>query len=518
MKVDVAVVGNGPTGKVLSILLAQQGWSVAVIDRFETPYMLPRAVHFDHEIGRWMDRVGVGESTKKICVNQDMEPVEFRSGDGQVLMRVDPPDNQAQGWPERNFFHQPELEQLLADRANKLQSLHVLGGNEAIDIREDEDSMDVTYRTVGEAVCSENTRLRHIQAKYVVGCDGAKSLVSSYINSPVHDLGFRHDWLVVDFVRKGSGPENDFGWQCCDPNRPSTYIPLGPTRVRMEFMLKPEESPENFKDINTIWTLTGRHGLTPDNANITRSAVYTFRALWLERWQNRRVFVAGDAAHLTPPFLGQGLCAGIRDAATLAWKLDMVLGGRAAVAMLDTYQTERIPHAASLIRNAVDAGAVICVTDVQLARERDRKMLEQGLKSMPGVPKPKLGPGVLAAANPNAGYLFPQCRIERDGHTIPLDLAAGMTFILLGMDHDPLADLSPEQRIYLDDIGVCVLHAGAGGSMRDIDGTCRAWCEQHQCNTVLIRPDSYVFATANTATEVLAMVITLRAQLQLRPD
>jgi len=509
---DVAIVGYGPVGKLLAILLAQRGHKVAAIDRFASVYALPRAVHFDDETGRLLDQAGVGDAVRKICITRNA-PAEFLSGSGDVLLRLQAEAPPNAGWPARNFFHQPELEQILADRAASLPGLSFFGGYEAGRPVQDDAGVTLSLRKLDPADGADegaDEGERVIRAKYLVGCDGANSLVRESIGAPVEDLGCTHDWLVVDFRRDGSQAWPQAGRQYCDPARPTTYVPLGPHAFRMEFMLKAGEGRDDFGTAAAVLAMVARAGLPTQGIEIVRQAIYTFRALWLTRWQSGRIFIAGDAAHLTPPFLGQGLCSGMRDAATLAWKIDLVLAGHAHADVLETYGREREPHVATLIRCAMDYGAVICVTDPEQASKRDSQMLVDGVKTLPAVPRPRLGPGIALADDPHAGYLLPQGRVEHDGAIQSVDQIQRGGFLLLGADADPLANLSEQSRRFLRGIGTQALNVT---SSRDVDGVFGPWLARQERRFALVRPDYYVFGTAAHAADVEPMVAALRRQL-----
>ena len=216
---------------------------------------------------------------------------------------------------------------------------------------------------------------RTFRCRYVVGADGANSFVRSRMDVSTTDLGFQYDWLIVDMLLQEPLEVEARAWQWCRPERPTTINPGGaPHRQRWEFMRLPGETIEELNSAETAWRLVGEFGLTPENAVLERHVVYTFRARWCDRWRDGRLFLAGDAAHLMPPFAGQGMCAGLRDGENLAWKLDAVLRGKALDSLLDTYGSERIGHVRHFIDLSVGLGRVICVTDPVAAAARDAQM------------------------------------------------------------------------------------------------------------------------------------------------
>ena len=231
-----------------------------------------------------------------------------------------------------------------------------------------------------------------------MGCDGANSTVRDLLGVPFDDRGFYYDWLVVDVALHEPRVFDPPNLQVCDPRRPTTVVSGGPGRRRWEFMCLPGESLETLDEEAAAWAFLEPWDVRPDNATMVRHAGYRFRARWATRWHEGRIFLAGDAAHQTPPFAGQGMCAGLRDAANLAWKLDYVLGHPGATALLETYDTERIPQAAAVIEVATELGRVICIPDAEEARARDEQMAP--LVPPAAAPVPHQCPASRAAFSP----------------------------------------------------------------------------------------------------------------------
>ena len=315
---------------MLAVLLAQLGRSVVVLEQWPAPYALPRAVHFDDEVGRLLQSCGIGDELR--AVSEPAEVYEWRNAAGTTLLRFGRIGTGASGWPFSSMFCQPELEAALEARADSLPTIEIRRGVAVDALEQNEDLV-----TVG---CSSGDPVR---ARYVVGCDGANSTVRELLDIGVDDRGFFYDWLIVDVILDEPRVFDPINLQICDPNRPTTAVSGGPGRRRWEFMRLPDESREELGQEATAWKLLEPWDVHPGNARIERHAVYTFQARVADRWQDGRVFLAGDAAHLMPPFAGQGMCSGIRDAANLAWKLDLVLTGRAAPELLATYEEERRP-------------------------------------------------------------------------------------------------------------------------------------------------------------------------------
>jgi 2-polyprenyl-6-methoxyphenol hydroxylase-like FAD-dependent oxidoreductase len=504
---DVAIVGAGPTGLALAILLAQRGRSVVVLERFPAPYPLPRAVHFDHEVARVLQAAGIAGDLAGFT---ESAPIyEWRNAAGEILLRFGREKEAGlSGWPDSNMSHQPRLEAALEARARSFPNLRLLRGHDAHVLHDAGDAVLLGART-------ESGTSFEVHARFVVGCDGANSFVRGAIGASFHDLGFAFDWLVVDVIPHESRVWSPLNWQLCDPARPTTLVSGGPGRRRWEFMRLPHESQEQLNDEATAWKLLAAWDIRPDNATLERHAVYTFRARSADVWRRGRVLIAGDAAHLMPPFAGQGMCSGLRDAINLAWKLDLVLGGRARDALLDSYGSERAPHARATIEFSVALGRVICVADPREAAERDARMIPaaraMGLQT-PG-PAPKIGPGCHDAASPAGGELFVQGRVERGAERGLFDDVVGGGFALVSTQGDPARALTPEQRAYFSSLGGVTAHVSRDGALRDLDGAYANWFDTHGATVALQRPDFAVFGTAQQVAGAGALVDALRTKL-----
>ena len=378
--VDVAIVGYGPVGATLAVLLAQRGWRVVVLERWAEPYPLPRAVHFDHEAGRILQSCGIGEALTKISEPADI--YEFQNAARKPLVRFGRVGNGLSGWPQSSMFSQPELEALLFARVGELSGIEVRRGVQVTAIEDDGAGVTVHGERVDiEPDGNGGLRLRRtgeappVRARYVVGCDGANSTVRNVIGLDMTDRAFFYDWLIVDVIFDEPRTFDPLNVQICDPARPTTCVSGGPGRRRWEFMALPGESIDQLNDEATAWRLLEPWDASPSNARLERHAVYRFQARWVQEWRRGRVLLAGDAAHQTPPFAGQGLCSGLRDAANLAWKLDRVLTGTSPDTLLDAYGTERAPNMEAVIELAIEMGKMICACDPDEVRARDDMFL-----------------------------------------------------------------------------------------------------------------------------------------------
>jgi 3-(3-hydroxy-phenyl)propionate hydroxylase len=336
----VVVVGAGPVGLTAALLLARRGIAVLVLERRQAPSELPRAVHLDGEAFRVLQEAGVADGLAALALPiAGMRVLDARHRILAEFARDRGPG--PAGWPAGTLFHQPDLDRLLREQVTRTPGIVLRAGAEVVGLADDGDRTMLTLRE-GATVA----------AAAVLGCDGAHSAVRGMIGASMHDLGRPDRWLVVD-VRAP-------GFSCwpgvhhvCDPRRAATYMPGPDDRFRWEFRLAPGEFPADVD----VSRLLAPYGL--GEASVERAAEYTFRAALADRWRRGRVLLAGDAAHLTPPFIGQGLGLGLRDVHQLAWKLADVLAGRAGDELLDSYQAEREPHARGLIRMAQLVGRLM---------------------------------------------------------------------------------------------------------------------------------------------------------------
>jgi 2-polyprenyl-6-methoxyphenol hydroxylase-like FAD-dependent oxidoreductase len=512
---DVAIIGYGPIGQMLSILLGQRGHRVAVCERFPSLYPLPRAVRYDDEVARVFQSAGVAEQLKP--VTEISTSYEWRNANRDTLIYFDFSQGGKNGWAASTSFSQPELEGVLDARVKSLSNVNVYQGWEATEAtqRADHVAIDVRkgeFSTAGKWIPTDETTT--IRARYVIGADGANSTVRLWMDAPVTDLGFAYDWLVVDVIPRQQHDWIPRDWQLCDPARPTTIVSGGPGRRRWEFMRLPDESLQELTAPATAWRLLAPWQITPDNATLERSALYTFRARWADVWRKGRFLLAGDAAHLMPPFAGEGMCTGMRDACNLAWRLDFVLSGKASDALLDSYGEERLAQVQHYINFSVELGKVICITEPHVAAARDAQMLAARNNPPPKPPPPRLGLGVRIADDPASGLLFIQDRVTCDGRSGLFDDVVGRGFVLVSHLGDPSAILSDASRRFFKSIGGLCVHVGADAPVRDDAGKYAAWFADNQCAVVLVRPDFYIFGTAQTLANAEELVAILREKLK----
>ena len=505
-RVEVAVIGFGPSGAVAASLLGHRGIRTLAVDRQREVYDKPRAIAIDHEILRHFDNLGVAD--KVLPYVAPFPASEHFGADGQLIRRIDMvPEPYPLGYTPTMVFSQPPVEAALRDHARAYPGVEVALGTELVSLTQD--AQAVTLHLEGP------DGARTVVADYVVACDGASSGVRQALGIAFDDLVFDEPWLVVDMLVNDDAlarlPQT--AAQFCDPARPTTFI-VGPkNHRRWEIMLLPGEDPREMERAPSVWRLLARW-LTPETATLWRAASYRFHALVAREWRRGRVFLAGDAAHQQPPFIGQGMCQGLRDVSNLAWKLERVLRGRSSPDLLDSYGEERAEHVRQLTGRIKAIGHVICERDPGAARARDARILAEGggrprtitrQEIVPGLTRGFLAPGEDAAR----GTLFPQPRLVEGGAL--MDAACGTGWRLVLDARDPIAvpdDLSAD---------MAVIRIGPGATP-ERDGILADWFDRHACRAAIVRPDHYVYGTAHSPDGLAALASGLDARLRPSPS
>jgi len=507
---DVAIAGFGPVGAFTALQLADAGLRVAVLERSREILALPRAVGIDGESVRAFQRLGLGDALGAILQPpREVERYCFANSRREMLFGLDLPGWGPNGWRDNSFFDQPELEGLLREQVAQRQEIEVFLGRDVKAVEPSADAVMVRSVDARSGAASE------LQAAWLIACDGASSFVRRELGIAWQSLGYDQDWLVVDVVVKPEAELPLVMMQVCDPARLASYVPVRDPNRRWEFQLLPGESREEMLEPARIASLLGAW-LPPEHYTLRRAAVYQFHAATAARWRVGRIFLAGDAAHQTPPFLGQGLNAGFRDAVNLGWKLPLVHAGRCRPALLDSYAAERDPHARDVVQAAVAIGQLM---ETLAAREagrpdphppRDPRSGDAGGRTVPPLRGGVLVGEQVAAGRP-VGRTLEQPRVRQaGGGACRLDGLLGSGFAVVGRRASDLA-LSADATRLLAQLGGRVVSLA---ELEVVEGRIDPLFEAHPA--AVLRPDRLVFGVVDERFCLDRLLAELAAALHLR--
>lgn len=486
LQFDVVVVGCGSTGLALAHRLASDGHRVAAVDRWRLPVSFPKATHLDDETMRGFQTLGLAdlEQTFSLCGSYMFYDSEWRPFMQYAWM----PGKTEQGWEADYQFHQPDFESRLRGEVFAAPSAKTFFGWRMTALSQTDEGVTAELADVstGETVS--------VTAAFLVASDGARSTVREMIGAEETNYNATHRSLIVDvhpYVACTKLPERDMFIRAGIRN-PFTYVPIASPRLRFEEMLRPDDDVAAFESLDHVYEVLSEW-LAPGEYSILRADVYEWRAVIVNQWRVGRVFLAGDACHEMPPFTGQGMCSGIRDALNLAWKFNRVLGGKSDVSLLETYESERLPHVEVFVKTAADMANQV----EDLVAMPPQEGPPQVLSRDPA--RPTLGSGVTLDSDPASGTLSAQPILESG---VRLDDAVGFEFAWVG---DPDTIKAGAQLIGADAerIGVKLLP--------DSSDEVNTWLAGLDTNAVLVRPDRYIFATARSAEEMQEVTTRLDA-------
>lgn len=494
---DVVVIGGGPVGITSLALLGAAGLRAVCLEREEGVWATARAVHFDGETVRTLQALGIAEEA--MAYFQPMRNYRMENEAGEVLMAFPTGTFGPQAWSEDVMFHQPDIEALLRGCLERFPSIALRSGTTFTGLEQDADGVHCTVETADGST-------EVISSRWVIAADGATSSVRHLLGVETEKLGTDDPWLVVDgLLHDSPGMDGDMIF-LGHHTRPALWVNLPGERCRMEFKVMPGDDLEEIATPAGVEQLS-RGVLPTDRFEPDRMAIYTFRARVAQTWRIGNVFLAGDAAHQAPPLFGQGLCAGMRDAANLTWKLALVAEGKADDSLLDTYESERRPHARSWVEQAATMASLVQTTDAATAAGRDAHIRANPQDSAPT--SPTLGPGLhIGDPEQHAGELSLQPMYDGEHR---LDDEVGIRF-LVAATQELLASLTTHARAALaadEDTVVVTDPMKIGGLL-----------EAYGAQAVVVRPDRYVLGTATTPVQLerlLDLVPPLSSALATQP-
>lgn len=553
---DVAIVGLGPTGLILANVLGQAGHRVVVLEREPKFYGNARAVYTDDECMRVYQSIGLADELQKDMLVD--VPFQMVMGAGSAMVSARDL-SQPYGWPLYNLFYQPYMESALTDALVRFSNVSVMRGRELVDFKQDVECVEVSHQATQSFRYSDESDdrtdiagepdLQTLTARFLVGADGGRSVVRTALKIEMTGRNFPEPWLVVDLKLKDGEdalrhiPYFNF---YCDPDCPAVSCPQPDGYHRFEFMLQAGQTKEYMERPSTVREMISKY-VDPNKFEVKRKLVYTFNALMAQKWRDGRVFLAGDAAHMTPQFMGQGMSSGVRDAHNLGWKLSMVLNGLADDGLLDTYESERRDHAQAMIDISVLMKDMVSMSNP--AATTLRNTLVKTTLVTPGAgewlkrggfkPKPTFKKGryfgeTRRGFNGPEGKLSPQPQVRLiTGKRVKLDEVTGNKFALIGLGVDPRDTLHAELHGWLEQLdasfttvfpycgrpqgntGVCRETNPGLVEVEDLNGEWIQWMQKAGYSTgsvVILRPDKYCYAIVSPS-ELNAVLKRLRKKL-----
>ena len=475
---DVVIVGGGPVGLTLSIALSRAGVSNTIIERDPYPYQLPRAIVMDAEIHRSLLNHGLGSRMSDLL--EPLRAADFVSASGEHIMGIQIGEQRQFGLPPVCCHFQPELDAMLREVAVE-RGATLLTGKDFVRFEESDGGV-IAHLSDGSSVVGT----------WLVGCDGASSAVRKQAGIDLVDLKFDQDWLVVDVElnTRDSGNLPDVVRQICNPARPTTLVRGVKNYYRWEFQLQPGEDKATMNTPDEIWRLLAQW-ISPNDATLVRSAVYRFHAVVASTMRKGSIFLAGDSAHQMPPFLGQGLNSGMRDAFNLAWKLALVKDGVRGEALLDTYSMERIPHSQSVVEHAADMGRLIDQLAGRQSHGIDHNAGYGGAR-----PQPKLVEGCVEGDHPWVGRVYNQWHVVEPQHL------GGTTWVIVANGQNVAEALATSGQNLESSLDIPVHVHVMSPSIAE------------EPAVVVVRPDGYVAAVSEHLSEISVIVSRITGRVK----
>jgi len=495
---DVAIVGLGPAGEVLASTLGAAGLKVMVVERWPQPYALPRLTSLDGELCRVVQATGQNID-EAFATTSVLEAVHYVDAEGEPVASV-LFSGMAGGWPSRVSMYQPDIERAIIDKIKAMPNVEIRQGWEAVELWQDAEWAYLMIAPTNRSADASMPSSMTVQARFVVGTDGARSFVRAAMGVGMRDYDMHQRWLNFDAWTLKPLPERLKTLKIfIDPERPHMHMPIGTRGLRMEFRVMEGETDEAVcaSDLAEQF-MQRKYGIGTQDVKLMRRVVYHYRTRVAERWRDRRIFLAGDAAHLMPPYMGQGACAAMRDAFNLGWKLVQVLCGRSSDVLLNEYQREREPHVEIFVMESDRLSRMVNMTDPVAVEARNRAMRERGQLHSPSLPG--LKDGVLHH-EPDGSVAAPSGLFAPQGHVRCADVQGRGDDVLgtgfqLWCRRDPLEVLGADERAFLDGLDCRIVvfnQPESAHAAQDLDGVYLGFLDAHEADVLIMRPDFYVF-------------------------
>lgn len=507
---DVAVIGYGPTGATAANLLGQLGLKVVVIERDPNIYNRARAISTDEEVMRIWQRIGLAERLAADMLPD--RPLRFVDCRGDAFIELRPPSHGC-GHPPQQFLYQPAVDTVLRDGVDRFPNVDVLVSHECLRVQNTDDDVELMLADLtGDSV-------KRVRASYVIAADGGSSPTRGQLGIGYTGRTYDERWVVIDTEVREQWPGHDSLRFHCDPACPTVDCPTPLGHHRWEYPARGDASDAELVSDAAIWRVLGAQGITEANVRILRAVIYRHHVRIADRWRVGRVFLAGDAAHAMPPWIGQGMSAGVRDVANLCWKIAAVLDGSAPDALLNSYQAERMPHVRETTKRAVRVGRIITEPRPAVAALRNAVMravpriprLPAKLHATMWIPDAHYRDGYLGGTHPALGWQLPQpWLIDEKGGGVRLDDALRGEWTLL---HTGAATAGLQA---WKTMGISTIRLiGPSGypmpdSLVDGGGSLVAWLADKGAEAVVVRPDGFVYAAAGADQSLPAPPTDLR--------
>jgi len=481
---DVAVIGYGPTGATAANLLGQMGLKVLVIERDPDVYNRARAISTDEEVMRVWQSVGLAER-----LQQDMlpdRPLNFVDADGVPFIDLKI-TSRGTGHPPQQFLYQPAVDHVLREGVARFPNVEVLLEHECLRVLTKADEVELLLADLRTDV------FKRIRASYVIAAEGGASPTRGHLGIGYSGRTYTERWVVIDTKVLKEWDAHDRLRFHCNPSRPTVDCPTPLGHHRWEYPARTDEDEQTLLREENIWKVLNDQGITDEHVEILRAVIYSHHVRVADRWRVGRVFLAGDAAHAMPPWIGQGMSAGVRDAANLCWKLAAVLRAQAPDSLLDSYQAERKPHVTEVTRRACFVGRIITERNRIIAAMRNHVFraltrvprVDAGLQKLTWIPDARYQDGFFVGKGGAVGWQIPQPWVtDASGAAVRLDdVLDGLWAVL----HTGALPTGAEAWTAL---GV--------KTIRITEPTLRRWLHRKNASAVVVRPDGFIYAAAES--------------------